>query len=149
MNTAPATQEQLATTLHAITQFIWLRKGKAMAWADTYERLFRYVSFCFLAGKLSVNFENGLPAGCVFHWADWKEHIESKAEQGRPQFEWTMPHKGDALFVAEAIGDKQSIGRIYHDSITKWPNLMVTPIYTYRAGKLVKLSHKVLTRFAP
>lgn len=149
MNLAPQTQEQQAEMLHGITHFIWLHRGKAMAWADTYERLFRYVAFCFLSGKLTVNFENGEPVGCVFHWADWTEYIEAKAAEGRPQFEWIPPHKGDALFVGDCIGTRHSIGRIYHDSIAKWPNLMITPIYTLRKGKLVRISHKILNRFSP
>lgn len=142
------TQDQaLGSLLWKFTDWIMANKGKNCLQLATRENLFRYVALCWLTGRLNVSTDdqNRITA-VVFSWTDWREHIELKAAEGRQQFE-SHTHKGDAIFVAEVIGSRSGVSRIYQGAIERFPHLSVTPIFTYRKNKLVQLTWNEIERF--
>jgi hypothetical protein len=138
---------KLQNTINQITDFCLVNRGQIMAWASTRDKMFRFVAFCVLTGKIAVAWDNNNVKAVFFYWMDYIEHIEMKAEQHRPQFEWNTVRKGDALFVGDVIGSRHFVSQIINASLAEWPILLTTPVYTLRRGKLVKISMKVLHRF--
>ena len=142
-----ADQQKLATHLWAVTDFCLAHKGKAMPWANDRSLLFRYVADSFYYGKLNLAFRNDKIEAVVFAWADFKEHIEAKFAEDKPQFTWGKSHPGDALFIADTIGKHEAVARIYCNTIERFPNLMAVPFFTYRHGKLIEMNKARLEKF--
>lgn len=142
-------QLKLGKDLYAITDWLMEKKGSLMAWADTRERMFRYVAFCFFSGKFAIKWDTGKIEAVVFYWTDHKERIEAKAEENVCQFEWLPSHRGDALFVGDVVGNVKAVGALLQLSYEKFPHLITVPIYTYRKGKLVTLRRSTLERILP
>lgn len=138
------TNEQLGQLLYGITQWIMMQPRKCLL--DDYHKVFRYVAFAWMNNKMSVIWENNLLMGVVFHWTDSIELIELKAQENRQQFEFAPMRKGNAIFVGEVIGKRDSVGKCYKILLAQHPHLVMCPIYTYRHGKLTTLSHKLLER---
>lgn len=139
--------QQLSVFLWQVTDWILAHRGKRCLPEATREPLFRYVALCHLTGRLNVALDKqGQIEAVLFWWADWLERIEAKAAEGMQQFEAEV-HKGDSVFVAEVIGLKSGVRRIYEAAVDKFPHLVVTPIFTYRNQKLVRLSWKEIERF--
>jgi hypothetical protein len=139
--------QKLGAFLWQVTDFILSHRGRRCLPEATREPLFRYVALCHLTGRLNIALtaDNKIEA-VLFFWADWREHIEAKAAEGLQQFE-SCVHKGDSIFVAEVIGARSGVRRIYQAAVEQFPHLVVTPIFTYRAGKLVRLSWQEIERF--
>jgi hypothetical protein len=114
---------------------------------NTRDQIFRYVSFCHLSGRLQSKCVNGRPVAMLICWPEFAERIEAKAAEGRPQFEWLPVHKGDSVFCAEVIADRDSLRELYNGMIQTFPNLMTMRIFTMRHGKLVQLSQDKIERF--
>lgn len=139
--------QKLGAFLWQVTDFIMARRNKRCLPMATREPLFRYVALCHLTGRLNIALdEAGGIEAVLFWWADWREHIEAKAAEGMQQFEAEV-HKGDSVFVAEVIGSHSGVRRIYQAAVEQFPHLVVTPIFTYRNQKLVRLSWQEIERF--
>lgn len=119
-----------------------------MPWAKELTLLFRYVAHCFYHGKLNVVFTDKEVLAVAFYWPDFQERIEAKFAEGLPQFEWLPCHKGDSLFIADVLGNREAIARLYRVTMERFPHLMSVPFFTYRGGKLVQLDRWRLERFA-
>lgn len=146
--TLTESQQKLATHLLAITDFCLANKGKAMPWASDKSLLFRYVADCFYHGKINIAFHEDKIEAVVFGWPDFREHIEAKAAEDMPQFEWGTPHRGDSMFIADVFGKREAVARLYRGVVDKYPQLMAVPWFTFRRTVLVKISRKQLERFA-
>jgi hypothetical protein len=96
---------------------------------------------------MSVSIKDGIPQAVVFHWPDYLERIEAKAEYGHQQFEFTKTHPGDSLFIGEVIGNREALAGIFKAQIEQTPLLAAVPKYTIRRGKLVRLNTRLLERF--
>jgi hypothetical protein len=142
-------QEKLATHLWGVTRFCVAHKGKALPWLkDDINLLFRYVASCFYHGKLNIVCEDGVIKAVVFAWCDWRERIEAKAAENKPQFDWSSNGRGDSLFVADVVGSRESVGKLYQATIDKYPQLVAVPWFTYRRGVLVQIPRAKLERFS-
>ena len=140
--------QALASDLWMIVNFCLANRGPCFEqWKDDPERMFRYVSFCNFTGRLNVSWDHGRIQAVVFAWSDFKEHIEARHAEGMAQFEWTHAHRGDSLFVAEVIGSREAVAKMWQQMVEKYPHMMTVPIYTYRRDKLVCLSPKLRERF--
>ena len=142
--------QQLGQWLYKVTDYMMEHRSKNCLPLATRDTLFRYVAFAHLTGRLSVAFDLQTMTkieGVLISWVDWQEHIEAKAEAGVQQFEFVKAHPGDAVFVAEAMGSREAITRIAQAMFEKFPHLLVTPVYTYRHGKLHRLSMKRINQF--
>jgi hypothetical protein len=139
------TQEQTATFLHTLCNWIIAQPRKCLL--DSYSNIYRYVSCCHATGKMSVSIKDGIPQAVVFHWPDFYEKIEAKAEYGHQQFEFAKTHPGDSLFIGEVIGSREALAGIFKAQIQQTPLLAAVPKYTYRHGKLVKLRASAIERF--
>ena len=149
MITVTKQQQELAAYLHAVTDFC-VRRGQStgrMFVGNTRDQIFRYVSFCHLTGRLQVRMEHNRPSAIIICWPEFAERIEAKAAEGKPQFEWTKVHKGDSVFCAEVIADRDSLRELYNGMIQAFPNLMTMRIFTMRHGKLAQLPQTTIERF--
>jgi len=106
--------------------------------------LFKYVAFCHFSGRLNVAFEAGQIEAVVFAWPGTRLEIESGKHK---DFNWDLPQKGNALFVADVIGSRRGVAKIYNGQIRNNPQLKSLPIFTYRHGRIHRLKH--LNRFLP
>lgn len=141
--------QRLATFLWEVTHYVFAMRGKNTSVAKLdLPALFRYVAFCHLTGRLSITRVEGLLRAVAFSWPDWAEHVEAKAAEGIPQFEWTQLHKGDCIFLADVIGDREGVAQLWEKAVEIAPQLVVTPIYTFRRGKLVRLTLDEIERFS-
>jgi hypothetical protein len=141
-------QQKLSAHLWAVVDFCMAHKGaRCMQWANDRSLLFRYVADCYFTGKLGVSWQDNKLNAVVFYWPDFKERIEAKYENMNPQFEWGPCHKGDALFVADVIGDRKAVAMMYQSAIERFPNMLTLLIMTYRKDKLICLYGRALERF--
>ena len=148
MNATTNQQTQLSTLLWAVVDFCQNRGSKNTSiHGMERQQLFRYVSFCYFAGKLACSWENNQLEAVVFYWPDFRERIESNYEEGRSQFAWEKVRKGDSMFIADVIGSRKSVAKGYQALIEKFPHVISVPMFTYRHGKLVQLYGKQLERF--
>lgn len=138
----------LATNINSATDFCWQNRGRVLQWAASRQKLFRYVAFCIISGKIAISFENGNVKAVIFYWCDFQERIEAKYEHRHPQFEWKSTHNGDSVFVGDVIGDRLHVSKLWQSAVEKWPHLLVTPIFTLRHEKLVRINPAMLNRFA-
>lgn len=142
------TEKQLTQKIALVTDFCWKRSNQwTMAGLQVWDKAFNFVAFCMMSGKCAVLWKNDEVKGVIFYWPDFIEHIEAKAENNRPQFEWEHPKMGDAVFVGDVFGNRETIGCMIGTFIQQFPHLLDTPIYTYRKGNLKKLNAKTLNRF--
>jgi hypothetical protein len=143
------TEQQLVEKIKKVTDFCvehrskWVMQGMA-----DWHKANRYIAFCMMMGKCAVLWKKDEVQGVLFYWPDFAEHIEMKYAENRPQFEWAEPISGDCVFAGDLIGDKESAGNIIGTLLEQFPHLLITPIYTYRKGKLKKLNIRLLQRFA-
>lgn len=138
---------QLAAQLWAIVDFCMNHRKAGVLWDWPREKVFRFVAFCSLTGKIAYSVENNQLEAVVFYWTDHIEHVEAKHAEKRPQFEWATPKRGDCLFLGDCIGNQKAIGRIYQSVIERFPNMITVPILTYRREKLVTLNKPLIERF--
>ena len=141
-------QQKLGEWLWTLTDWILAHRGKSCLPLATRDTLFRYVAHAWLNGRLAVarDDKGGIEA-VGFNWIDFREHIEMKAAEGRQQYFWEENHSGDAWFVAEVIGSRHGVSKLYQASIAKWPHLLNVPMMTYRKGKLVEIPKARLQQF--
>src|SRR5258708_39336410 len=104
------TAQQIAFASHLwdVTNFCYANRGSRCLRGDL-QKMFRYVAFCHLTGKIAVSQSNGQIDAVVFYWADWREHLESRIERGLSVFEWRESHPGDCLFVGDVVGNRQAV----------------------------------------
>ena len=149
MNLTEQQKTQNAMVIHLLTDFLWLNRRNAIPWATSKEKLFRYAAFCYLNGKMAYSVQNNIVEAVIFYYSEHLEQLEMKVAEERPIFAWEQSHPGDCLFVAEVVGNRHAVGKLWHEAIEKWPHLLNTPIFTFRHGKLHRLTQKMLERYAP
>jgi len=138
---------QLAAQLWAIVDFCMKHRKAGVLWDWPREKVFRFVAFCSLTGKIAYSVENNQLEAVVFYWCDWKERVEAKHENNMPQFEWEKSRNGDCLFLGDCVGSRRSIGKIYQSLVERFPNTITIPILTYRRKTLVTLNKPLIERF--
>ena len=122
-------------------------RGKTIPWADDRKLLRRYLEFCHLTGKVATLTSHGKIDTVIFWWPDFLEHIEAKHENKISQFEWApMKNNGDAIFISDIIGRHYGVKQIAASAVALNPQMVSMPKYTYRHGKLLKISNKLFTR---
>lgn len=153
MTFLPPKDPKLAEYLWELTRFCERNGGKWCFSGLKGERLFRYVAFCHLTGRLMVVIQGDQVRAVATAWPEWTEHVEARAAERLPQFSWTntLPKDaGDALFVADVVTspnhEREDLQSLMFGAMAKWRDLMDRRLFTYRRGKLVELSQKVLGR---
>lgn len=136
---------------NAVAVARWIINQPRKCLLDRPEKILLYVHDALETNRISVYFdpEEQQFKAVVFHWNDFVERIEHKAEQGLQQYEYgNRSTKGNAVFVAEAIGERKYIAKLYNAMFRKCPNFGCFPVFTFRHGKLVKIENDTLFRFA-
>lgn len=152
-----AKMEALSRHLWDVTEFCLLAdvnpahlKGRPQRCFRNWDRgkLFNYVAFCHLTGRMLLFCPGGNVAAVGFAWRGWAEHIEARASQNIPQFCWTDQLKGgDSLFVAEVFGTRSSVRYLWLAAHIQFPDLEERKLYTFRHERLVRLEPKEVERF--
>lgn len=140
-------QESIAKIIWAIVDFCMARIGNSSLKGMNRELIFRFVAFCYVDGRICFIWENGEIKSVAFYWLDWKEHIEMKAHEKRPQFNWTKAGKGDCLFLADVFGSRKYLAKLYQEGVEKYPQILTMTVYTFRHGKLDCLYGQAIERF--
>ena len=130
-----------------LTEFCMDKRKTGVLWDWPRDKVTRFVAFCFYNGKMAFSFDNDRINAVIFYWPDHMEHVEMRHEQKRPQFEWEPAKRGDVLFFGDCIGTRASISRLYTSLVQKYPQLSTVPVMTYRHGKLITFSKRLIERF--
>lgn len=138
-------QKRLAGMFWLIVDYCLANAGNSALKGMDRHNLFKYVAFCFFTGRLNVAWEAGKIEAVVFAWPGTRVEIEARSQVSQGSFKWELPRRGDCLFVADVIGSRNGVAKIYHGQVEKNPQLNFIPILTYRHGRLHRLKH--LNRF--
>lgn len=139
--------DALAMMLWKVTHFCLAHRSSKVFTGMNHQRIFRYIAFCHFTKRLSAVICNGMVQAIAISWPAWREHLELNHAEGRNQFEWKPIGNGDCLFLAEVIGDRKSLTKLWANTIETAPSLLCVPLFTCRRGKLVQLKLDKLERF--
>jgi len=146
MNTALKQKYTVADHVWDIVDFCMANIGKSSFAQFTPEQAYNYVLFCLLTDKLILDIEDNKIKMAIFYWVDWKEHIEEKYENNKPQFSWISKNTGDSIFYGDIFGTMDCFKKIHPIVVKKLFKNKPVSIFTYRNNKLVCLSDKILPR---
>jgi len=137
----------LKANLDQLEAFCLENRGKTMPWANDRNLLRQYLEFCHFTGKVAVLSKDGKINTAIFWWPDHFEHIEAKHVNGMSQFEWRpMVNNADSIFLSDIIGCHKGVKQIAANAVLMDKRIMGMPKYTYRHGKLLKISNKLFMR---
>jgi hypothetical protein len=121
-----------------VAEFCHAHRGRCFpGW--TVEQIIVYVSFhatwgtVFLARDKSTRKVESV----AFAWPTADE---------RMVFNWRRAIEGDTLLIAEVIGNRKTVKRLFRLALRQWPK--VRRFCTWRWGKLVELKRETILRFA-
>jgi len=137
----------ISDSIDQICNFCFKNKKNGLGGLDTWEKMFRYVAFCLISGKVAIYWDSGEVKSVMFYWNDNIENINKKYNNNEGQFQWDECKNGDSFFIGECIGDRRHISEISKSLFEKYPHLESIPFYTYRRGTLVGLNNKTIKRF--
>ena len=137
----------LKSHFEQLEEFCLKNRGKTMPWANDKNLLRQYLEFCHFTGRVAVLLNGERINTVVFWWLDNFERIEAKHVNGMSQFEWRpMNRNADSIFISDVIGCHEGVKRLVANTVLINKKMMELPKYTYRHGKLLKISNKLFTR---
>lgn len=108
-------------------------------------KLFKYVAYHALAGSLFVVHVGGEIKLVAFAWLDDAARIRQCSENCRPVFDWCSRPPGDALYVAEVLGERQWMPWLRQSRAWRWWEQAHT-VLTYRRNTLTELRKQTVER---
>jgi hypothetical protein len=141
--------QQIANQIVEVARFCIEHQGRCWkGWSAN--KIFRYLSFHFLAGTLGVTRANNTIVGVGIAWPDSSTEILRRDKDKELQFNWRLPEKGDALMIAEVFGARSVCGKLWIVALSRWPRIQ--RIFTHRQKRndaepmLVELNIKTVLR---
>jgi hypothetical protein len=109
--------------------------------------LYAYCFFLLVDRGLFCIRANGSVAAVMFAWGSTVDDIRGRAARKDPAFDWKRSNdRGDAIFLAEVIGDRNRLPKLFKLATARWPDWQNKQIFTYRGSDLVELPHELIKR---
>jgi hypothetical protein len=135
----------LARKAVEVTEFILAHRGRTFpGWRVPL--IWQYAFWHLAQGTAFVVRAEGRIVALAFVWGAPAEQIRARAATGQPAFQWEQSQdSAEAVLVAEVIGDRNYLPRLYQQAQRRWPDLERKTLFTYRAGSLVELTPAIVS----
>ncbi len=110
--------------------------------------VFNYVFYHLVDGGCFVVRANGEISAVMFAWGLNSKEVLARHQAALSPFAWQRSRNNeDAIFLAEVIGERSRLGKLFKMAAAKWPDWQSKTIFTYRDGSLVELPQAVIKQF--
>lgn len=84
----------------------------------------------------------------MFAWGMSERDIRARVAAGLSPFAWKRSRNGeDAIFLAEVIGERAGLGKLFKMATARWPDWERKKIYTFRGNRLTLLPQGLIKQF--
>lgn len=117
---------EISAEVKALAIFCLQRQGRCWpGWSAG--KVFRYLAFHFLSGTIfTADYTDGTDkklCGLAVAWLADESEVKAREEERRPQFDWKLPKRGDALVIAEVFGDRKASAVLWQLAKARWPGI--------------------------